>query len=108
MIDKVFVAKGTAVTVPIQVMNTSTDFWGQDAKDFRPERWLDDGKSIPDAAKSIQGYHHLLTFADGPRTCIGKMFAITEFKVRVLRRIHDLCAALRCRIDRNFCHRPKL
>ena len=29
----------------------------------------------------MQGHRHLLTFSDGPRTCLGKTFAVTEFKV---------------------------
>ena len=36
---------------------------------------------IPARAKEVQGHRHLLTFVDGPRTCLGKNFAVTEFKV---------------------------
>ncbi|KAK0438374.1 hypothetical protein EV421DRAFT_1714366, partial [Armillaria borealis] len=31
--------------------------------------------------KEIQGHRHLLTFVDGPRTYLGKTFALAEFKV---------------------------
>lgn len=62
-------------------MNRSTSFWGPDAKEFKPERWLDDESGVPEKAKEVQGYHHLLTFVDGPRTCLGKGFALAEFKV---------------------------
>jgi cytochrome P450 len=76
------VAKGTIATVSIRCMNQSEVFWGPNAKEFEPERWLtlsDD----PLRAKEIQGHRHLITFLDGPRTCLGKSFALAEFKVRV-------------------------
>jgi len=66
-------------------MNRSAPIWGEDAKVFRPSRWLENAhgeNGIPAKAKEIQGHRHLLTFADGPRTCLGKNFALTEFKVR--------------------------
>jgi cytochrome P450 len=62
-------------------MNRATAIWGPDAKEFKPERWLDNESGLTARAKEIQGYHHLLTFIDGPRTCLGKGFALTEFKV---------------------------
>jgi hypothetical protein len=30
----------------------------------------------------IQGHRHLLSFADGPKMCLGKPFALAAFKVR--------------------------
>ncbi|KAK0448192.1 hypothetical protein EV421DRAFT_1705921, partial [Armillaria borealis] len=39
--------------------------------------------SAPLRAKEIQGHRHLLTFLDGPKTCLGKAFALTELKVSV-------------------------
>lgn len=78
------IAKGTVVIVPMESMNRSAAFWGEDAKIFRPSRWLGDGHGrgeVPDKAKEIQGYRHLLTFSDGPKMCLGKNFAVAEFKV---------------------------
>ncbi|GLB45497.1 putative cytochrome p450 [Lyophyllum shimeji] len=79
LVDSIFIAKGTKVRVPIMCFNTSETFWGENAKEFMPSRWLDEGVSKERAAE-IQGYRHLLTFADGPRTCLGRHFALTEFK----------------------------
>jgi len=75
----VSIPRGTLVSVPITCMNRSNAFWGPDAKEFNPERWLENG--IPNSAKEISGHRHLLTFSDGPRICLGKGFALTEFKV---------------------------
>jgi hypothetical protein len=41
-------------------------------------------------AKEIQGYRHILTFSDGPRICLGKSFALAEFKVNYL--AHTVCS----------------
>ncbi len=77
-VNSLFVAKGTVLTVPIRPLNMSEEFWGSDAKEFKPERWLED--SAP-RTKEIQGHRHLLTFVDVPKTCLGKTFALTELKV---------------------------
>lgn len=83
-IENLSVAKGTVFTVPMASVNRSAHFWGEDAKVFRPGRWLeDDQNGIPTKAKEIQGYRHLLTFVDGPRICLGRTFVVAEFKVRV-------------------------
>ncbi|KAJ6535132.1 cytochrome P450 [Mycena capillaripes] len=79
LVDAIFVRKGSLVTMPIQCINRSVVFWGPDAKVFDPERWLD--KSVEKhRAQVIQGHRHILTFADGPRMCLGKVFALMEFK----------------------------
>ena len=84
LVDRLTIAKDTLVTVSMESMNRSTAMWGQDAKTFRPSRWLEDANGqdeIPAKAKEIQGHRHLLTFVDGPRTCLGKNFAVAELKV---------------------------
>ncbi|KAI6044112.1 cytochrome P450 [Pisolithus marmoratus] len=78
-INSISVARGTKIGLPLACINRSTAIWGPDAKVFRPERWLEkDG--IPKKAQDVQGYRHLLTFADGPRNCLGKGFAVSEMK----------------------------
>jgi cytochrome P450 len=83
MTDSVSIAKGTLITIPGAAINRSLAIWGPDAKEFKPDRWLtEDG--IGGKAKEVQGHRHLLTFVDGPRTCLGKDFAVTEFKTVLL------------------------
>ncbi|KAG2132746.1 cytochrome P450 [Suillus clintonianus] len=79
MTDSISVAKGTLIMISAVAINRSLAIWGPDAKEFKPERWLAEG-GISGKAKEVQGHKHLLTFVDGPRTCLGKDFAITEFK----------------------------
>ncbi|KAI5117520.1 hypothetical protein M0805_009528 [Coniferiporia weirii] len=79
-IDRITIAGGAALVVPIRAVNKSETIWGADAKEFKPERWLDGEAGLTAKAREMQGYHHLLTFVDGPRTCLGRGFAIAEFK----------------------------
>jgi cytochrome P450 len=80
MTDSISIAKGSLMVISIRAINRSSAIWGPDAKEFKPDRWLtEDG--ISGKAKEVQGHRHLLTFVDGPRTCLGKDFAIAEFKV---------------------------
>jgi cytochrome P450 len=75
------IPKGTIITISMTTVNRSEEFRGPDGKQFKPERWLTECSL--DSAKEIQGHHHLLTFSDGPRTCLGKGFALAELKVIV-------------------------
>ncbi|KAG2151472.1 cytochrome P450 [Suillus clintonianus] len=79
MTDDISVAKGTLITISVAAINRSLAIWGPDAKEFNPDRWLTE-EGISGKAKEVQGHRHLLTFVDGPRTCLGKDFAIAEFK----------------------------
>ena len=79
-VDRISIAAGEYVFIPIRAINRSINVWGPDAKEFRPQRWLEED-GIPEKAKEISAYRHLFTFMDGPRTCLGKGFAVAEFKV---------------------------
>jgi cytochrome P450 len=79
MTDSISIAKGSSMVISIRAINRSLAIWGPDAKEFKPDRWLTEG-GISGKAKEVQGHRHLLTFVDGPRTCLGKDFAVAEFK----------------------------
>ncbi|KIJ28906.1 hypothetical protein M422DRAFT_215237 [Sphaerobolus stellatus SS14] len=89
MTDSIFVAAGTLVQVPIRYMNRSTILWGEDAREFKPSRWLSAEAGIPDKAKEVHGFAHILTFSDGPRICLGRQFATVEFKAVFSRLIRN-------------------
>lgn len=80
-VNFIHVKKGTPVVIPIQAINCSEEIWGPDAKEFKPERWINNRQGLTAKAKEIQGYHHILTFVDGARICLGRVFALTEIKV---------------------------
>ncbi|KAG2144209.1 cytochrome P450 [Suillus clintonianus] len=83
MTDSLSIAKGTLFTISVASINRSLAIWGPDAKEFKPERWLAE-EGIGGKAKDVQGHRHLLTFVDGPRTCLGKDFAVAELKAVLL------------------------
>ncbi|KAJ5644830.1 cytochrome P450 52A3-B [Penicillium longicatenatum] len=68
-LSPVFVPKGTIVGYCVYAMHRRADIYGDDAEEFRPERW-EDGKLQP-----RWGY---LPFNGGPRICIGQRYALTE------------------------------
>ncbi|KAF8798856.1 cytochrome P450 [Phlegmacium glaucopus] len=72
------IRKWDIISVPIQAINKSEVFWGEDAGVFRPERWA----APPEDARLIPGlYSNMLTFLNGNRACIGYKFAIFEIKI---------------------------
>ncbi|KAG1849950.1 cytochrome P450 [Suillus subalutaceus] len=94
-------------------INRSSAIWGPDAKEFKPDRWLtEDG--ISGKAKEVQGHRHLLTFVDGPRTCLGKDFAISEFKAVLSVLVKNFVFEMRdgpdtpVEIARGFLLRPRV
>ncbi|KAG8218118.1 cytochrome P450 [Butyriboletus roseoflavus] len=102
LVDSLTIAKGTLIAISMESMNRSAALWGEDAKIFRPSRWLEDAhgrNGIPAKAREIQGHRHLLTFVDGPRMCLGKNFAVTEFKVVLTVLIKNFIFELRDGID---------
>ncbi|KAI0641813.1 cytochrome P450 [Trametes meyenii] len=46
MMNTVYVPKGTLVFVNVQASNVNKGIWGEDAREWRPERWLE---PLPDA-----------------------------------------------------------
>ncbi|TFY63922.1 hypothetical protein EVJ58_g2971 [Rhodofomes roseus] len=75
--DHIEIQKGTAILIPILALNRSKTLWGEDAFEFKPERW----EKLPEAVQSIPGvWGNLMTFAGGPRACIGYRFSLVEMK----------------------------
>jgi cytochrome P450 len=62
--DHVVIPKGQTIVVPLQVVNRSKQLWGEDAWEFKPERWMSD---LPEHAQAVTSYRHLMTFLDGPK-----------------------------------------
>ena len=55
-------------------MHRRHDLYGDDAEDFKPERWLDG----PDGQKGLRVGWEYLPFNGGPRICLGQQFALME------------------------------
>ncbi|GAA5872942.1 hypothetical protein JCM8547_003270 [Rhodosporidiobolus lusitaniae] len=79
-VSSVPVKKGQVIFIPIAAANKSKKIFGENANEFRPERWMEG----EDEGRKIEGgvglYSHMLTFLAGPRGCIGYRFALLELK----------------------------
>jgi cytochrome P450 len=76
--SSVLVTKGSVVQFLPWCMHRRSDIFGDDALEFRPERWLDSEHPL----RPGWGY---LPFGGGPRVCIGQNFALTEAMFVVVR-----------------------
>ncbi|KAI0035974.1 cytochrome P450 [Vararia minispora EC-137] len=71
------VVKGDAIIIPILAINRSKEIWGEDAYEFKPERW----SNLPPSASAIPGiWGNSLSFLGGSRACIGYRFSVMEMK----------------------------
>lgn len=68
-LSPLLVRKGQLVTLAISFMQRRKDLYGEDAEDFRPERWLD-----TEDQKGLRAGWAYLPFSGGPRVCIGRKF----------------------------------
>ncbi|CCM01001.1 uncharacterized protein FIBRA_03049 [Fibroporia radiculosa] len=81
MIGEIPIVKGTEVIIGVLGCNASKELWGEDAREWKPERWL---STLPKMVtkNTIPGvYANLMTFAGGKRACIGFKFSEMEMKV---------------------------
>lgn len=80
-VTEIMIPNGTHIIPSILGSNTNPDLWGDDAHEWKPERWLSLlPESVVDA--HIPGiYSHLMTFLGGGRACIGFKFSQLEMKV---------------------------
>jgi cytochrome P450 len=86
----VFVPKGTPVFYSTYATHHCNKYWGEDADEFRPERWEEGQLHTWD----------FLPFNGGPRICLGQQFALIELSlafVRILQTFKDvhLCPSRR-------------
>ena len=83
----VFIPKGMLVGWNLYSMQRRTDLYGEDAEEFKPERWLDE-----DGKKGIRPGWTFLPFNGGPRICIGQQFALFETSYILVRLLQEFSA----------------
>ncbi|KAF6157516.1 hypothetical protein GIB67_004454 [Kingdonia uniflora] len=69
--------KGARVFYCIFSMARMEAIWGKDCKEFKPERWMKDGKFVD------TNQYKYPVFNGGPRLCVGKKFAFLQMKMVV-------------------------
>ncbi|EIW61094.1 cytochrome P450 [Trametes versicolor FP-101664 SS1] len=80
-INEIHVPKDTTVVVGVLSSNRNKAIWGEDALEWKPERWLDQLPESVTEAKIPGIYSNLMTFLGGGRACIGFKFSQLEMKV---------------------------
>ncbi|KAF7106206.1 hypothetical protein CFC21_106957 [Triticum aestivum] len=76
------VIKGDGMNYMIYAMGRMKYLWGEDAEEFRPERWLVDGIFQQESP------YKFISFNAGPRICLGKEFAYRQMKIMAATLIH--------------------
>ncbi|KAF9130829.1 hypothetical protein BGW39_002583 [Mortierella sp. 14UC] len=80
------IPKGTLIYLSIRAVQLNKDVFGEDAEEFKPERWLDPSTLTEHERGSTKFVTSDMTWAylpflSGPRNCIGSKFALIEMKV---------------------------
>ncbi|KAI0333106.1 cytochrome P450 [Cubamyces sp. BRFM 1775] len=81
LINVVPVTKGMRIATDIEASNCNKEIWGEDAYEWKPERWLKPLPPSVDNARIPGVYSHLMTFIGGSRSCIGFKFSQLEMKI---------------------------
>lgn len=85
--DGTFVKVGSCIMIPSYAIGRMEHVWGPDAKQFKPERWIE-----PQTGKIVSvSPFKFIVFGAGPRKCLGVNLALNEMKVVaccVLSRFH--------------------
>ncbi|WVZ59385.1 hypothetical protein U9M48_009531 [Paspalum notatum var. saurae] len=72
--DGTVLKKGTKVIYAMYTMGRMESIWGDDCREYKPERWLRDGRFMSESA------YKFTAFNGGPRLCLGKDFAYYQMK----------------------------
>ncbi|KAF7133350.1 hypothetical protein RHSIM_Rhsim09G0071700 [Rhododendron simsii] len=72
--DGTVLKKGTKIIYAIYAMGRMEAIWGKDCREYKPERWLRDGRFMSESA------YKFTAFNGGPRLCLGKDFAYYQMK----------------------------
>lgn len=73
--DGTILRKGARVIYCIFSMARVEAMWGKDCSEFKPERWIRDGRFVSESPFKYA------VFNAGPRLCIGKKFAYMQMKM---------------------------
>uniref|UniRef100_A0A7N0UAA9 Cytochrome P450 n=1 Tax=Kalanchoe fedtschenkoi TaxID=63787 RepID=A0A7N0UAA9_KALFE len=79
--DGTVVKKGSRILYCIFSMARMESIWGEDCAEFKPERWIKDGKYF--GGENINQQFKYVVFNGGPRLCPGKSFAYMQMKMVV-------------------------
>ncbi|CAL4993046.1 unnamed protein product [Urochloa decumbens] len=65
------------VLVPVYSMGRMESVWGEDCREYRPERWISTSEDGACRLRFVPSYK-FLSFNTGPRSCLGKGIAMAQ------------------------------
>lgn len=80
------IPKGTDIRILPYAINRNPHYWGSDAAEMVPERWIDtdtNGVQRPNKNGGASSNYANVTFLHGSRACIGRDFAKAELRCAV-------------------------
>ncbi|GAB4832364.1 hypothetical protein Ancab_006380 [Ancistrocladus abbreviatus] len=76
--------KKSLIVIPVYIMGRMTAVWGNDCREFKPERWITEKGEI-----KHEPSHKFFAFNSGPRICLGRELAFTQMKAAAAAIIHN-------------------
>ncbi|XP_075986358.1 uncharacterized protein LOC142983408 [Anticarsia gemmatalis] len=97
----VTIPAGSNIIVHLWAANTDPEYWGPDAKEYKPERWFND--SLPEHPAAYA------SFSPGRRGCPGKAYALMYLKTTLaplIRKYKFTADVTRVKFDVNVMMKP--
>jgi len=95
-LGELHIPKGLALYFPRLAIHHDPTLWGEDAHEFKPERFVDG------IAKATKHPLALMPFSFGPRFCVGQGFAFDEAKSILV----VILQQFRFHLSLNYRHAP--
>ncbi|GAB2222015.1 hypothetical protein Droror1_Dr00013212 [Drosera rotundifolia] len=95
-VGDIVIPSGTNIWIDVVGMHHDRDLWGDDVNEFRPERFSED---LNGGCKHKMGY---LPYGFGGRMCIGRNYAIMEYKIVLAL----LLRKFSCSLSPDYHHSP--
>jgi cytochrome P450 len=96
--NKIPVPSGVYMGYNAYSTNRNTEFWGDDADDFKPQRWGTTNEEINHLYRRANSKGSFISFHGGRRACLGQKFAMQQLRITLAK----LVRGCRWRVDETW------